>query len=93
MKTRSEGIIVLKRGLPVFNDEEMRIRRKAGRYTCEKEKTKKICLWHVRVNLRNLRPRRVDSDDLDGDQLVTLRTGVRSFPKKGASVAGGGPAH
>ena len=25
LKTRSEGIIVLGRGLPVFNDEEMRI--------------------------------------------------------------------
>ena len=81
MKTRSEGIIVLKRGLPVFNDEEMRIGGRQDGIHAKK---------HVRVNLRNLRPRRINKETT---KLATLRTGVRSFPKKGASVAGGGPAH
>ena len=57
--------------------------KKTKHVTCEKK-------MHVRVNLRNLRPRRINKETT---KLATLRTGVRSFPKKGASVAGGGPAH
>ena len=74
-----------KRGLQVSSDEEM---RKGGRQDGIHAKIKKK--MHVRVNLRNLRPRRINKETT---KLATLRTGVRSFPKKGASVAGGGPAH